>query len=531
MAIVQVSRITNRKGLADNLPQLAGAELGWAIDTRQLYIGNGTLDDGAPVVGNTEILTEFSDVLALSTGYTYKGDAAGYTVQTGPSPGTPISQSLQLFFDERASITDFGAVGDGVTDNTDAINRALYQLFCRESNPQIRRSLYFPAGRYLVTGPVIVPPYARLYGEGADSSVIVCSAIVGNCIKFCDSLGQTDANISNNGATPPTNIEFSNIGFSTISPIDIVLVQDATFCNFTDVCFDGPLTNSSLATNANDTACVRFSSTGILVCNSITFCRCKFSGATWAFNTDQQVQGVVITDSDFDTLYQGILLGDPVPVDGGPTGFRITSNSFDNIYAEAIRVAVGTGLNVSGNNIFYDVGNHFNGVTNPSTPIINFFGNNNLSIGDMFERSSVYSTTYPRISINHTVSIGFDGSDLMQLGTYVRETGLQATLVDNSSATLFTIDGTKFPAFVVNYAIIRDVSASLTKWIKTGAFTVTSTPDGSNTSLQFVDDGVENRSTGVVLSATETVGIITVSYTTSSTGAGGIINYSITHLA
>jgi hypothetical protein len=489
------------------------------------------------VVGNTEILTEFSDVLALSTGYTYKGDAAGYTVQTGPSPGTPISQSLQLFFDERASITDFGAVGDGVTDNTDAINRALYQLFCRESNPQIRRSLFFPAGRYKISETIIIPSYARLVGEGANSSVIVLdtssdlSSLSYYCARFGDSLQQTGSSIGNNGATPPTNIEISAMGFSTTIPTDIVLVQDATFCNFTDVSFDGPLTNSSLATNADDTACVRFSSTGILVCNSITFCRCKFSGTTWGFNTDQQVQGVVITDSDFDTLYQGILLGDPAPVDGGPTGFRITSNSFDNIYAEAIRVAVGTGLNVSGNNIFYDVGNHFNGVTSPATPIINFFGNNNLSIGDMFERSSVYSTTYPRISINHTVSIGFDGSDLMQLGTYVRETGLQATLVDNSSATLFTIDGTKFYAVVVNYTIVRDVAASLTKRIKTGTFTVTSTPDGSNTLLQFVDDGVENFSTGVALSATETVGVISVIYTTSSTGAGGTINYSITHLA
>ena len=62
MAIVQVSRITNRKGLEVDLPQLAGAELGWATDARRLYIGNGTLTDGAPVIGNTEILTEFSEV-------------------------------------------------------------------------------------------------------------------------------------------------------------------------------------------------------------------------------------------------------------------------------------------------------------------------------------------------------------------------------------------------------------------------------------------------------------------------------------
>jgi hypothetical protein len=60
LAIVQISQITNRKGLAENLPQLAGAELGWSTDTRQLWIGNGTLEDGAPVIGNTEILTEFS---------------------------------------------------------------------------------------------------------------------------------------------------------------------------------------------------------------------------------------------------------------------------------------------------------------------------------------------------------------------------------------------------------------------------------------------------------------------------------------
>jgi len=65
MAIVQISQITNRKGYNSDLPQLAGAEFGWSTDTRQLYIGNGTLEDGAPVIGNTEILTEFSNISAL----------------------------------------------------------------------------------------------------------------------------------------------------------------------------------------------------------------------------------------------------------------------------------------------------------------------------------------------------------------------------------------------------------------------------------------------------------------------------------
>ena len=162
MAILQISRITQRKGLAQDLPEpLAGAELGWAVDTRQLFIGNGELTEGAPVVGNTEILTEFSDLLAFTTAYTYKGAAAGYDVQTGATSGTVVSQSLQSRLDSYAIVSDFGATGDGVTDDTAAINRALFQLYCRQTNTQVRRSLFFPAGTYLITDTIKIPPFAQ----------------------------------------------------------------------------------------------------------------------------------------------------------------------------------------------------------------------------------------------------------------------------------------------------------------------------------------------------------------------------------
>jgi len=60
MAVIQISKIQVRRGLQENLPQLASGELGWSIDERRLYIGNGTLSEGAPEIGVTEILTEFS---------------------------------------------------------------------------------------------------------------------------------------------------------------------------------------------------------------------------------------------------------------------------------------------------------------------------------------------------------------------------------------------------------------------------------------------------------------------------------------
>ena len=61
MAIVSISRIQIRRGRKNQgsgLPQLAGGELGWAVDTQELYIGNGAVSEGAPAVGNSKILTE-----------------------------------------------------------------------------------------------------------------------------------------------------------------------------------------------------------------------------------------------------------------------------------------------------------------------------------------------------------------------------------------------------------------------------------------------------------------------------------------
>jgi len=59
MAIVQISQIKHRRGTGSP-PQLASAELGFSVDTQRLYIGNGTLAEGAPVIGVTEIVTEAS---------------------------------------------------------------------------------------------------------------------------------------------------------------------------------------------------------------------------------------------------------------------------------------------------------------------------------------------------------------------------------------------------------------------------------------------------------------------------------------
>ena len=540
MAIVSISRITQRKGTAENLPQLSGAELGWSIDTRQLYIGNGTLAEGAPVVGNTEILTEFSDILGFNTTYTYEGAAAGYTVQTGPTAGNPVTQSLQTWLDQFASVKDFGAVGDGLTDDTDAINRALYQLYCREVNPAIRRSLFFPAGVYLVSQSIVIPTYATLYGEGISSSRIQLnsgddSALRAYVARTGDSKQQTGANIGSNGATPPQGITITNMAFESLDPdTDIFLVQDAVDCSFQNVTFLGPLLQADLTTAVKDTAGVRFASTASLVTSQIVLDRCEFSGTVYGANTDAQVQGITISSSNFDTLYQGVVLGAGTPVLGGPTGFKILSSTFDNIYAQGVYIGA-VSFNSTGHNIFYDVGNHFNGTLNPATSVIDIGASNNVCLGDMFERGDFYVSDYLRINLNSTGSIASTNGRSLALGNYIRNSGLPSTLINNTASptTIFTWNTVAFgQAFKMDYTITRDIDDSTENAVnvRTGTLTVVGGTDPSGTNLATSDTGVENVSPGVTFSVTETASIISVTYTTTNTGIDGILSYSLSRL-
>ncbi len=523
MAIVQISRITNRKGLQINLPQLAGAEFGWSIDERRLFIGNGTLQEGAPVIGNTEILTEFSDILNFTTTYTYKGEAAGYTVQTGPTAGDPVTQSLQSWLDQFATIKDFGAVGDGTTDDTAAINRALYQLFCREVNPQIRRSLFFPAGVYRVTETILIPPYATLYGEGINNSVIVLdnssddSTLNAYVARTTDSLQQYGSNIGNSGATTPRDVTIQNMGFENQDPTtSVFLVEDAVNCKFQNVSFAGPLTTTDLTTDADQTRGVDFVSTTTLVCEQIVLDGCQFSGTVYGIATEYETKGITVSNSKFDTHYQAIVLGATAPINGGPTGFKILHNLFDNVYAEGVLFG-NISLNATGYNIFYDVGNHFQGVLNPYTSIVDFDGDNNVSLSDMFERADAQSVIYPRININQTQSIAMTNSKQLQLGTLNQQSGLNATLLNNtgSATTIFT---TTESAFEIFYKIDRVTS------VTTGVLTVTN-QDGIG--LNWSNNYVENVASGVTLSVTQTAGVVSIKYTTTNTGNNADFSYSL----
>ena len=95
MAIVSISRIQVRRGqknTGSGVPQLAGGEFGWAVDAQELYIGNGSVSEGSPSVGNTKVLTEHDNLFELSNQYIYKN---GSIIITGVTQDAPIQRTLQ----------------------------------------------------------------------------------------------------------------------------------------------------------------------------------------------------------------------------------------------------------------------------------------------------------------------------------------------------------------------------------------------------------------------------------------------------
>jgi hypothetical protein len=333
MAIVQISRIQHRRGLQQDLPNLASAELGWSIDERRLYIGNGTLAEGAPTEGVTEILTERTNFIDLVRSYTFTGTESGYTSVTGPDANNPIERTLQEVLDETVSVKHFGAVGNGTIDDTAAINRAIRQIYVSSLNSSyspVRRTIKFPAGTYRITSNIVIPPNCTLTGDGKNNSIITSNVGV---IQTCDSLFQIAGDLGLNSATLPGNITVRDLSLSTTSTsVPAVLLLSAK-----DVVFD-----SVNLTGGNYNLSVIGSSANVEVSSSTLL------GATvGTINIADSVAGLISRSNYFDTVR--------VPLSTGTNSVTTLSNGAGRIDYE-----ITTGTNYRAGTIKY---NRSTGVT------------------------------------------------------------------------------------------------------------------------------------------------------------------------
>jgi len=536
MPIVQISRIQHRRGKRTDLPQLAAGELGWVIDEQRLFIGNGTIADGAPAVGNTEIVTAGSSSFTTALNYVYKGYLGESTPITTGS-GVDFQRTLQQRLDDTVSVKAFGAVGDNSTDDTAAIQRALDELYSDtdQDDTRARRTLLFPAGIYKITTSMTIPPYAHLVGEGPDKTVIENSGANPVAVTEDDD-GQGFGSIGNSGATLPTQIQISNITFKSThaSGHGGVSIDNATKLYFHNCKFQGTYASGGADVSTSKGVTVR--STNALPCSNIYFNHCQFTAFARLVDFSYDVTNIRFNDCDFSTAYYGAMLGETM--DGstngltiGPRDIQFTGNSWSTIGQQAIYVkqsssTTGTGTrNVisSGNWYASTVGNNFEGIGSiREVPVIQFDNDECTSTMDFFERSDLRRA---------------DGSSELNAAPELQGIGIQdkaiksQTLADNTSSAT-TIN--EYPALAgkglrIKYKIVRGTLD------RTGELVVSASTNGVSYDDTFTESGsdIGVELTAVLDNKDSTAGSETVAlkYTSTSTGSDATLDYQTTIIA
>ena len=403
MAVVQISRIQVRRGQKNTgtgLPQLASGELAWAVDTQELFIGNGSVAEGSPFVGNSKILTTNDSILDLVEQYQYKKNDT--TIQTGPDSNYPIVRSVQDRLDERVSVAAFGAIGeDGSTDDTLALQRAVDQLYLNPATVglyQGRYTLELQPGAYTISSTIYIPSYVSIVGAGQGRTIIQYTG-TGSAFEFIDdtsTIGNPVTSITN-ANNRPKHILMK--GFTILLTDDNVtgLKLNAVYRSvFEDIGIIG-IWELTTAIQSNSMGIGLYTSSTLLVSEENQFNRMNLVGLTYGVYAKQDILNNTITGSSFRTMHMGVSFGQGADLSSpgeqfGPRNNNVTDCTFKDINRQGIKVANGTG-NMSTLNRFVNVGNDGSNNTDAVYGHIEFDSIGNTSMHDAFDRAADLATT------------------------------------------------------------------------------------------------------------------------------------------
>jgi len=400
VAVVQISRIQIRRGQKnqnEGLPQLASGELAWAIDTQELFIGNGSLSEGAPAVGNSKILTQSDDLFELAATYIYKQGI----VQTGGSITNPISRSLQARLDDTVSIRAFGATGDNIQDATPIIQRAIDNLYLTQSSLQekSRVVINFEPGVYTVHNTIFIPPYTTIIGAGPEKTIIqMADDAPLNAPVFKTRNDATGIDADTQFINSARQIRIQGLTIKNNSDYAGLHAESCRDSIFEDLHIIGPYALGDAIQPANALGI----STGVgIILDSLSeavrssnniFEKCKISGWSYGVSGNQSISNNIFNNCEFDTLGEGVNFGSWFLSDGKPNNNTIKNSRFTNIYRMAISIAKGT-FNQSIKNYFRDVGNEGGSEFTAMHPIIKFQEVSNQITNDYFYRTDALSQT------------------------------------------------------------------------------------------------------------------------------------------
>jgi hypothetical protein len=376
MAVVQISKIQVRRGKKNQgggLPQLASGEIAWAIDTQELYIGNGAVSEGAPYVGNTKILTEHDNILELLTVYQYKYDAD----INQSSINSTVKRSLQSRLDDGVvNAASFGIKNDTPNENQAVSIQAAVDALFASTNANDRTVLEFNPGVYLITSTITLPSNVKIKGSGKDTTVF----------KFTSS-GSAFVTSGNSA-----NISLADFTITTTANNSTALTisgsNDSIFSNLKIMSDDGTPIAEGLPLLAEQNR-VGIKLQGNNSVNSNYYRGLDFKKLSVAVLADSDASFNTFEDCSLEYLDLGFSFG--LTSVNGANYNSVINSSFDFISKQGIVVHKGSN-NTSRGNKFINVGNEF-GIVN-KTSVIKFVTSGNTSVQDSFERSNLLRTTY-----------------------------------------------------------------------------------------------------------------------------------------
>lgn len=136
-----------------------------------------------------------------------------------PFTGSAVT-NVELKLAQTVSVKDFGAAGNGTTDDTTALQSAL------NSGAD---AIYVPEGTYLVSTQLAIPSNVMLYGDGAGSVILATTSII--------VVGVTGTSGSHKSGAQIKNLKIRRTGnASTIQLVEFTYADD---CYIQNVIFDG----------------------------------------------------------------------------------------------------------------------------------------------------------------------------------------------------------------------------------------------------------------------------------------------------
>ena len=347
----------------------------------QFYAADGRYDIVCSKSGYTT--TTITDVLLEDPANA--GDLMYLSSGTGA-----VTRSIQGKLRETVSVTDFGAVGDGVTDDTAAIQAAFTYAYGLTNGGQI----FFPPGIYQISSTISTTlrtdASITVFGAGKSSQLRLISGSSVNLMTFTAATGIYGAYVTvrDLGFVQPSSGTSNGIFLNNANS---ALIERCAFFNQNA----GITLTSSYNVRINESAffsCAYGITTASTGTNHLVVSKCQFNSCTTVgVNLGVGGNNIVIRDSDLEgnviaigmTAYTSVLINGNYIENGTNVAFFFGGTNYQ--------------IEISQNWLGYNYG--------VTTPIQN-------TVGAIFKGNTVYNSTWT-----------FAGTDVVAGYNYVLGTG------------------------------------------------------------------------------------------------------------